>query len=117
MNELRNLKNLVNPLREIFSTGESLYNFGHILDKGWMIKSQITRDISSQEIEKYYQLAKQNGAIGGKLLGAGGGGFLLFYVDCLNQEKVKKALSDLYCLPFEFDSGGTRITYYDQPTL
>jgi len=117
MLELRNLKNLVDPLTEIFSLGKNLHNFGKILDKGWKIKSQITGDISSKEIEKYYQIAKENGAIGGKLLGAGGGGFLLFYVENLKQEKVKNALSDLYCLPFEFDNGGTRITYYDQPSL
>ena len=117
MVELRNLKNLVDPLKEIFSSGENLNNFGKILDKGWKIKSQITGDISSKEIEKYYQIAKENGAIGGKLLGAGGGGFLLFYVEHLKQESVKHALSELYCLPLEFDNGGTRITYYDQPSI
>ena len=88
-------------MKEIFSLGKNLHNFGKILDKSWKIKSQITGDISSKEIEKYYQIAKENGAIGGKLLGAGGGGFLLFYVENLKQEKVKNALSDLYCLPCE----------------
>jgi D-glycero-alpha-D-manno-heptose-7-phosphate kinase len=117
MVELRNLKNLVDPLKEIFSSGESLHDFGKILDKGWKIKSQITDDISSLEIENYYQKAKKNGASGGKLLGAGGGGFLLFYVEQANQKKVIDALSDLYCLPIEFDNGGTRITYYDQPSV
>lgn len=117
MNELRNLKNLVDPLKEIFSSGKGLNNFGKILDKGWNIKSQITNDISSIEIEKYYQIAKENGATGGKLLGAGGGGFLLFYVEPLRQENVTRALSELYSLPFEFDNGGTRITYYDQPLV
>jgi len=115
--ELRNLKDLVDPLREIFSSGDNLHNFGKILDKGWKIKSQITDDISSLEIENYYQKAKKNGASGGKLLGAGGGGFLLFYVEQANQKKVIDALSDLYFLPVEFDNGGTRITYYDQPSL
>ena len=117
MVELRNLKDLVDPLREIFSSGDNLHNFGKILDNGWKIKSQITDDISSLEIENYYQKAKKNGALGGKLLGAGGGGFLLFYVEQANQKKVIEALSDLYFLPIEFDNGGTRITYYDQPSL
>jgi len=117
MNELRSLKNLVKPLKEIFSSGDNLNNFGKILDKSWEIKSQITDDISSTEIERYYQKAKKNGAVGGKLLGAGGGGFLLFYVKQVNQKMIIEALSDLYCLPVGFDNGGTRITYYDQPSL
>ena len=117
LNELRNLKNLVEPLREIFSTGLQTNNFGEILDKGWMIKSQLTDDISSKVIDSYYKKAKNHGAIGGKLLGAGGGGFLLLYVELENQKHVREQLSDLYYLPVEFDNSGTRITYYDQPTL
>jgi len=57
------------------------------------------------------------GALGGKLLGAGGGGFLLFYVEPENQKAVIKALSDLYRLPFKFENTGTRITYYDQSPI
>ena len=54
------------------------------------------------------------GAIGGKILGAGGGGFLLFYVEKNKQESVKEALKDLFYLPVKFDSSGSRITYYDE---
>jgi len=115
MDELRAMKNLVEPLKEIFSTGAELNNFGEILDQGWIIKSQLTKHVSSLVIDKYYQKAKKYGAIGGKVLGAGGGGFLLLYVEQKNQQKVKDQLSDLYCLPVEFDNSGTRITYYDQP--
>ena len=117
VNELRAMKNLVEPLKEIFSTGVEINNFGTILDQGWEIKRQLTDDISSSEIDEYYQKAKKYGAIGGKLLGAGGGGFLLFYVEQENQQKLKDQLSDLYCLPVKFDNGGTRITYYDQPLV
>jgi D-glycero-alpha-D-manno-heptose-7-phosphate kinase len=117
VNELRAMKNLVEPLKEIFSTGVGLNNFGKILDQGWTIKSQLTDNISSSEIDKYYQKAKKYGAIGGKLLGAGGGGFLLFYVEQKNQRKLRSQLSDLYCLPVEFDNSGSRITYYDQPLV
>ena len=117
VNELRAMKNLVEPLKEIFSTGAEINNFGIILDQGWKIKRQLTDDISSSEIDEYYQKAKKYGAIGGKLLGAGGGGFLLFYVEQKNQQKLKDRLSDLYCLPIKFDNSGTRITYYDQPLV
>lgn len=115
VNELRAMKNLVEPLKEIFSTGVGLNNFGKILDQGWTLKSQLTDNISSSEIDKYYQTAKKYGAVGGKLLGAGGGGFLLFYVEQKNQQKLMNQLADLYCLPIEFDDSGSRITYYDQP--
>jgi D-glycero-alpha-D-manno-heptose-7-phosphate kinase len=115
VNELRDMKNLVEPLKEIFSTGVGLNNFGKILDQGWTLKSQLTDNISSSEIDKYYQTAKKYGAVGGKLLGAGGGGFLLFYVEQKNQQKLMNQLAHLYCLPIEFDDSGSRITYYDQP--
>jgi len=113
-NNLRELKNLVDPLCEIFSSGMDLSQFGSILDQGWKIKRDLTDQISSVEIDEYYQKAKDSGAIGGKLLGAGGGGFLLLYIEKKNIKMVVNALSDLYCIPVGFDTGGTRITYYDQ---
>jgi D-glycero-alpha-D-manno-heptose-7-phosphate kinase len=117
LNYLRELKDLVFPFRNIFSnwSGNDFNKFGELLDKGWMIKREITDKISSDEIDNYYHKAKESGAIGGKLLGAGGGGFLLLYVENKHKQSVIDALSDLFCLPIGFDDGGTRITYYDQP--
>ena len=69
---------------------------------------------SSKEIDKYYLKALRAGAIGGKLLGAGGGGFLVFYVEPDKHRSVINALSSLYHLKFRFDTSGTRIAYYDQ---
>ena len=108
---------MVNPIREVFSSGFGLNTFGELLHKGWKIKRNLTNDISSKEIDNYYDMAIKAGALGGKLLGAGGGGFLLFYVEKENQQKVIKRLSDLYLLPIKFDDSGTRITYYDQPNI
>ena len=88
-----------------------------MLHQGWKIKRKLTEEISSIEIDEYYQKAIKAGAIGGKLLGAGGGGFLLFYVEEKNQKAVKDELSELFYLPVEFDNSGTRITYYDQPVI
>ena len=65
-------------------------------------------------INQIYQTAIENGALGGKLLGAGGGGFLLLYVEPQNQKVVAEKLSDLYQLPFGFGNVGSQITYYDQ---
>ena len=117
LNSLRELQDLVVPLRDIFSnsSGNELNKFGELLDKGWKIKRELTDKISSDEIDNYYQKAKDSGAIGGKLLGAGGGGFLLLYVETKHHQSVIDALSELFCLPIGFDDGGTRITYYDQP--
>ena len=116
LNSLRELKDLVVPLRDIISnsSGNELNKFGELLDKGWKIKRELTDKISSDEIDNYYQKAKDSGAIGGKLLGAGGGGFLLLYVETKHHQSVIDALSELFCLPIGFDEGGTRITYYDQ---
>lgn len=111
---LREMQNLVDPMRDILSNGSNLEKFGNILHDSWELKRSITDEISSVDIDRYYQKARDVGAVGGKLLGAGGGGFLLFYVEEKYQEAVIDALSDLYFMPVRFDSSGTRVTYYDQ---
>jgi D-glycero-alpha-D-manno-heptose-7-phosphate kinase len=101
-------------LRTVFTDRKNLNDFGKILHEGWVLKKNITEDISSEVIDKYYQLALDSGAIGGKLLGAGGGGFLLFYAEKINHNKIRNALFNLTEMKFKFDDAGTRITYYDQ---
>jgi D-glycero-alpha-D-manno-heptose-7-phosphate kinase len=111
---LKGMKKLVMPLSQILSKGSNINEVGDILHKGWQLKKSITSEISSAKIDEHYNLALNAGALGGKLLGAGGGGFLMLYVEPDNQKAVCNALSDLYLLGFKFDTGGTRITYYDQ---
>jgi len=111
---LHKMKELVNPLREVLSSGKDLDQFGEILHENWLLKQSLTDLISSREIDKYYIKARKAGAIGGKLLGAGGGGFLLFYVESDKQQSVIRALSDLFHLKIGLDTYGTAITYYDQ---
>ncbi len=89
-----------------------LDDFGRLLDYTWQLKRGISSGISTGPIDEQYQKAMQAGAIGGKLLGAGGGGFLLFYVPKEKQESVKKALSSLLYVPFSFENEGTKIIYY-----
>ncbi len=122
MDVLISMKNLVPELRDIISKNniskeEDISTIGEILHKNWLLKKSITSEISSGSIDKYYQKALDAGAKGGKLLGAGGGGFLLFYVEKPFQKDVAAALKDLYQLKFKFDSGGTRITYYNQSDI
>ena len=113
-NNLTELKNFVDPIRNIFSSGGDINKFGDLLNQSWEIKKSLTDAISNSEIDNYYKEALDSGAIGGKLLGAGGGGFLLLYVEKKNQQSVISKLSNLFHLNVGFDQDGTRITYYDQ---
>jgi len=114
MDILRQVKDLVDPLNEVLSNGKELYRVGEILHQGWMLKKKVSNIISNRDINDYYDRARNEGAIGGKLLGAGSGGFLLFYVEPDKRIAVRKELKELYCMDIGLDTGGTRITYYDQ---
>jgi D-glycero-alpha-D-manno-heptose-7-phosphate kinase len=111
---LDSMRDLVEPLRDVLMHGEDPARFGAILDESWQMKRSLTGCVSSSEIDRYYEAARSAGALGGKLLGAGGGGFLLLYVEPEHQPNVRKALEPLYQLQFRFDDGGSRITYYDE---
>lgn len=115
--ELSKIRDFVHPLRDIISSGKKLDDIGSILNKSWQLKKQLTDDISNKDIDFLYKNAIANGSLGGKLLGAGGGGFLLFYIEKEKKDNVFKSLKDLFNMPFKFDHGGTRITYYDQTTV
>lgn len=90
----------------------SLNEFGKLLDYTWKLKRGISGGISTGSIDEQYAKAMNAGALGGKLLGAGGGGFLLFYVPLEKQADVKNALKDQMCVPFKFENDGTKIIYY-----
>ncbi|HEY50566.1 MAG TPA: GHMP kinase [Dehalococcoidia bacterium] len=85
--------------------------FGDILHRGWQLKKELASGISNDKIDEYYQRALSAGAMGGKLLGAGGGGFLLLYCPKAKHPQVKKALSDLPALEFSFEPEGSKIIY------
>ena len=108
-----NLHKMVNLSRElkIELLSGNIDAMGHILHKGWMYKKELASKISSKEIDFYYNLGLKNGASGGKLLGAGGGGFLLFYAQESNHEKIRKSLVNLKELKFNFSFEGSKILY------
>jgi len=85
-------------------------SFGKILDEGWQLKKELASGIANPAIDEAYEIAMKNGALGGKLLGAGGGGFLLFYCEEEKQEQLKKAIG-LKELDFSFDRDGTSVIY------
>ena len=98
--------------RVLINKKSDLSEFGKLLDYSWKLKRGITSKITTNEIDNIYSSAIKAGALGGKLLGAGGGGFILFYVEKDKQKKVKEALSGLLNVPFNFENEGTKIMYY-----
>lgn len=87
--------------------------FGEILHENWMLKRSITKFVSSSYIDNCYYVAREAGAIGGKILGAGAGGFLLFYAPPEKHMAIKRALYSLRYVPIKFDPFGSRIIYYN----
>lgn len=108
---LTQMKELCGRLMEVLKEGRSLSGFGEILHQNWVHKQSLVDTISTDSINGYYDRAREAGAIGGKLLGAGGGGFLLFYVERQNHQRVREALSDLQELPFRFEPQGSKVIY------
>ena len=92
---------------------ESLNEFGKLLDYTWKLKRGTGNKVSNNSIDDLYDRGIKAGALGGKLLGAGGGGFLLFYVEKDKQESVLKALDDLMHVPFQFESEGSTVIHYN----
>jgi len=85
--------------------------FGEILDCGWVIKQGLSSQIANPQISDWYEKAKAAGAIGGKLLGAGGGGCLLFYAPESSHNAIRSALGDLQEIPFRFDREGSSVIF------
>lgn len=89
-----------------------LDDFGSLLDETWQLKRATGKAVSTDSIDELYSIAINNGALGGKLLGAGGGGFLVFYVPEEKQQNVRSALKKLMYIPYEFENAGTRVIHY-----
>ena len=91
---------------------KDLDDFGRLLDESWRLKRQTGKGVTTNAIDELYEKGIKAGALGGKLLGAGGGGFLLFYVKKEKQDSVRKALNDLMEVPFNFEDDGASVIYY-----
>ena len=113
--KVENLRKMVDLTFELKESLENdrLDQFGLILDKCWSLKQSLASGITNNQINKLYQLAIENGALGGKLLGAGGGGYLLFYVPPDKREKVRSVLSHLKQLDFSFTNRGSEIVFFE----
>jgi D-glycero-alpha-D-manno-heptose-7-phosphate kinase len=99
-------------------TGEcDLHEFGRLLHESWQLKRGLSAKIAPAIIDQIYEKARRAGAIGGKLLGAGGGGFMLFFAPPERHAQVKAALEGLVHIPFGFETGGSQLIYYDAPAV
>lgn len=115
--QLLEMYHLVDDAEKILTDkNTSLDEFGKLLDYTWQLKRGISSGISTSSIDEQYDRAKKAGALGGKLLGAGGGGFLLFYVPEEKQNDVKKALAGQMYVPFNFENDGTKVIHYSPET-
>ena len=111
--ELNMMLNILDEAKNtILDKNCSLDNFGELLNKQWHLKRELTNQITNNEIDEIYSKGMNAGAIGGKLLGAGGGGFMLFYANKEHHEKIKSALEDKLFVPFRFEKTGSQIIYY-----
>ena len=111
--QLKEMYSLVGEAEKILTDKHSnLDEFGRLLDHTWRLKRQTGGAITTNSIDELYEAGINAGAIGGKLLGAGGGGFLVFYVCPEKQESVRSAMRDLMYVPFKFEDGGTSVIHY-----
>ncbi len=111
-NELQEIKSMVQEGLDILcDETKDLNTFGQLLHNGWLRKKSLSSAISNNFLDDIYERATNAGALGGKLLGAGGGGFFLFYVPSGHHETVRKALADLNEIEFRFENDGTRIIH------
>ena len=111
--QLKEMYSLVDEAEKILTDKTlDIDDFGRLLDHTWKLKRQTGSAVSTNSIDILYEKGIKAGALGGKLLGAGGGGFLIFYVQSRYRKAVYKAMEDLMYIPFEFETGGTRVIHY-----
>jgi D-glycero-alpha-D-manno-heptose-7-phosphate kinase len=107
------LKDLVDESISILRGSEDLTAFGKLLHLAWQAKRSLSSIVSTPEVEDFYAAARQAGALGGKLTGAGGGGFLLLFAPPEKHQAIRERLDRLIHVPFKFEQGGSQIIFYD----
>lgn len=113
--ELHLMKEMAYEAIATLQSNSPIEEIGQMLDQNWKYKRSLSDKVSTSAIDQIYEIAKKSGAIGGKLLGAGGGGFMVFFVKPELQEKVRAALGHLIHVPFRFENSGSRVVLY-QPS-
>jgi len=112
--ELDTIFQMVNEAEAIVSSpSRPIDEFGKLLHDNWRVKRTLTRNITNKSIDDIYEAGLSAGALGGKLLGAGGGGFMLFFVPPENREALRLRLKKLLCVPFAFSKSGSQVVVYE----
>jgi len=111
--ELHTIRQMANEGVKILAGNSDIVEFGRLLHEGWMLKKSLSKRITTPEIDNVYEQARRAGAIGGKLLGAGGGGFFVLFVEPHNRQRVLEALKNYLYVPFKFENLGSQIAYYE----
>lgn len=110
--ELTQMQAMVDEAQQILQGNGSLQDFGELLDHSWQLKKSLSSKVSNPDLDHLYTIARSAGATGGKLLGAGGGGFMLLFVQPELHTQVRESLRDLVHVPFQFEQGGSRVVLY-----
>jgi D-glycero-alpha-D-manno-heptose-7-phosphate kinase len=111
--QLRIMKDLVEESISILSNGKDIISFGELMHEAWLSKRSLGAAVSNPCVDEIYHQALSAGAVGGKLTGAGGGGFMLVFAPPAVQEEVKKKLNKLIHVPFKFEFTGSQIIFFD----
>lgn len=111
---LRIMQDLVDEAISILASSQNIKVFGELLNEAWQTKRALSPIVSNSIIDEIYEQSLAAGAIGGKLIGAGGGGFLLLFIPTAHQGKVREKLNKLLYVPFKFESTGSQIIFFDQ---
>lgn len=110
--ELKMMCELTDTALDLLNSRRDIAEFGRLLHENWLIKRSLTNKVSNPQIDDIYMEARRAGALGGKILGAGGGGFVLLFAKPELQPAIRKRLRKLLHVPFEFESMGSRIIFY-----
>ena len=114
---LREMRSMVDEGWAILTGSRPLSDFGHLLHRAWVAKRGLEASISPPEVDRMYEAGREAGALGGKLLGAGGGGFMMFFAPPERQPAIRAALQSLLHVPVRFDFLGSQIVYYHKDDL
>lgn len=112
IDNLLDMKRYVSQSLDILDSGVDICEFGALLNDTWKQKRGLSENVSDERIDGLYDRGIANGAIGGKLLGAGGGGFMLFFVKPEDRKRLKESIHDFLCVPFKFENSGSQVIYY-----
>jgi len=111
LDDLGRMKALAVEMRDLLISDRPLREFGDLLHQGWELKRSLSSGISNPQVDALYEAGRSGGAMGGKLLGAGGSGFILFFVEPERRQEVRNALGQLNEIQFEFERGSSQIVY------